>query len=81
MSRGRLRNGGFTANVVAPGYVETELTSGLPDEVKDQIRSQIPTGRIGEPEEIAEVVAFVAGEGASYVTGQTITVDGGMVMQ
>lgn len=72
---------GITANVVAPGYVETELTGGLPDEVKDQIRSQIPTGRIGEPEEIAEVVAFVAGEGASYVTGQTITVDGGMVMQ
>lgn len=72
---------GITVNAVAPGYVETELTGGLPDEVKDQIRSQIPTGRIGEPEEIAEVVAFVAGEGASYVTGQTITVDGGMVMQ
>ena len=72
---------GITVNAVAPGYVETELTGSLPDEVKDQIRAQIPTGRIGEPEEIAEVVAFVAGEGASYVTGQTITVDGGMVMQ
>ncbi|CAN5580586.1 3-oxoacyl-[acyl-carrier-protein] reductase [soil metagenome] len=72
---------GITVNAVAPGYVETELTGSLPDEVKDQIRSQIPTGRIGEPEEIAEVVAFVVGEGASYVTGQTITVDGGMVMQ
>lgn len=72
---------GITVNAVAPGYVETELTSGLPDEVKDQIRAQTPSGRIGEPEEIAEVVAFLAGEGASYVTGQTIAVDGGMVMQ
>ena len=72
---------GITVNAVAPGYVETELTSGLPDEVKEQIRAQTPAGRIGEPEEIAEVVAFLAGEGASYVTGQTISVDGGMVMQ
>lgn len=72
---------GITVNAVAPGYVETELTAGLPEEVKDQIRAQTPAGRIGEPEEIAEVVAFLAGEGASYVTGQTIAVDGGMVMQ
>lgn len=72
---------GITVNAVAPGYVETELTAGLPEQVKDQIRSQTPAGRIGEPEEIAEVVAFLAGEGASYVTGQTIAVDGGMVMQ
>lgn len=72
---------GITVNAVAPGYVETELTASLPEEVKDQIRAQTPAGRIGEPEEIAEVVAFLAGEGASYVTGQTIAVDGGMVMQ
>lgn len=72
---------GITVNAVAPGYVETELTGGLSDEIKEQIRAQIPTGRIGEPEEIAEVVAFLAGEGAGYVTGQTISVDGGMVMQ
>lgn len=72
---------GITVNAVAPGYVETELTGGLPDEVKDQIRAQTPAGRIGEPEEIAEAVAFLAGEGASYITGQTIAVDGGMVMQ
>ncbi len=72
---------GITVNAVAPGYVETELTGGLPDEVKEQIRAQIPTGRIGEPEEIAEAVVFLAGEGASYVTGQTLSVDGGMVMQ
>lgn len=71
----------ITANAVAPGYVETELTGVLSEEIKEQIRAQIPAGRIGEPEEIADAVAFLAGEGASYLTGQTITVDGGMVMQ
>jgi 3-oxoacyl-[acyl-carrier protein] reductase len=72
---------GITANAVAPGYVETELTGSLPEEVKGQIRGQVPMGRFGEAEEVAEVVAFLAGEGAGYVTGQTIAVDGGMTMQ
>jgi 3-oxoacyl-[acyl-carrier protein] reductase len=72
---------GVTANAVAPGYVETELTGGLPENVKDQIRGQVPMGRFGEPEEVAEVVAFLAGEAAGYLTGQTIAVDGGMTMQ
>ena len=72
---------GITANAVAPGYVETELTGRLPENVKERILGQVPVGRFGEPEEIAEVVAFLAGERAAYVTGQTITVDGGMVMQ
>ncbi len=72
---------GITANTVAPGYVETELTGSLPEEVKDQIRGQVPMGRFGEAEEVAEVVAFLAGEGSGYVTGQTIAVDGGMTMQ
>jgi 3-oxoacyl-[acyl-carrier protein] reductase len=72
---------GITANAVAPGYVETELTGELPEKIKEQILNQVPVGRFGEPEEIAEVVAFLAGERAEYVTGQTIAVDGGMVMQ
>jgi 3-oxoacyl-[acyl-carrier protein] reductase len=72
---------GITTNAVAPGYVETELTGMLPEQIKEQILDQVPVGRFGEPEEIAEVVAFLAGERAAYVTGQTIAVDGGMVMQ
>jgi 3-oxoacyl-[acyl-carrier protein] reductase len=72
---------GVTANVVAPGYVETELTRSLSDEVKDQIKGQVPAGRFAEAEEVAEVIAFLVGEGAGYVTGQTVAVDGGMTMQ
>jgi 3-oxoacyl-[acyl-carrier protein] reductase len=72
---------GITANVVAPGYVETELTQSLTDDIKDQIKSQVPAGRFAEAEEVAGVVAFLAGEDAGYVTGQTLAVDGGMTMQ
>ena len=72
---------GITANAVAPGYVETELTGALPENVKEQILGQVPVGRFGEPEEIAEVVVFLAGDRAAYVSGQSIAVDGGMVMQ
>ncbi len=72
---------GITVNAVAPGYVETELTGGLPEKVKGQIRDRVPAGRFGEPEEVAGVVAFLVGEEAGYVTGQTIAVDGGMTMQ
>lgn len=74
-------NRGITANAVAPGYVLTELTDGLPEEIKGRVLEQIPVGRFGEPEDVAEVVAFLVGDGAAYVTGQTIAVDGGMVMQ
>jgi 3-oxoacyl-[acyl-carrier protein] reductase len=71
----------ITANVVAPGYVETELTQNLTDDIKDQIKSQVPAGRFAEAEEVAGVAAFLAGEDAGYVTGQTLAVDGGMTMQ
>ncbi len=74
-------NRGITVNAVAPGFVQTDLTEELPKDIKEQIMGQIPTGRFGEAKEIAEVVAFLASESASYVTGQTIAVDGGMVMQ
>ncbi len=72
---------GITVNTVAPGYVETELTGSLPEKVKDQIRGQVPAGRFGEPEEVADVVEFLVGEASAYITGQTIAVDGGMTMQ
>jgi len=74
-------NRGITANVIAPGYVETELTGVLAEGVKERILNQVPAGRFGETEEIAETVAFLAGDRAAYITGQTIAVDGGMVMQ
>lgn len=67
-------------NAIAPGFIETEMTDTLPEDIKEQMLSQIPLGRLGSPEQIAEVVLFLASESASYMTGQTLHVDGGMVM-
>jgi 3-oxoacyl-[acyl-carrier protein] reductase len=72
-----LRGREILVNSVAPGFIETEMTAGLPDEVKSRIQEQIPLGRMGRPEEVAEVVAFLA-EAASYVTGSVIHVNGGL---
>jgi 3-oxoacyl-[acyl-carrier protein] reductase len=71
---------GVTVNAVAPGYIETQMTAGLADEVKDAYRRTIPLGRLGGPGDVANVVAFLASDDAGYVTGQVIHIDGGMVM-
>jgi len=71
---------GITANVVAPGFIETEMTAVLPDEQKKAYLATIPAGRFATPEEVASVVRFVASDDAAYVTGAVIPVDGGLGM-
>jgi 3-oxoacyl-[acyl-carrier protein] reductase len=70
----------ITVNAVAPGFVITDMTAGLPDQIKDTIHTKIPLGRTGTPEDIAAAVAFLASPEAAYITGQVLCVDGGMVM-
>jgi 3-oxoacyl-[acyl-carrier protein] reductase len=71
---------GITVNAVAPGFIESDMTATLSQDLKKSYLSQIPVGRFGKSEEVAKVVTFLASEDAAYVNGQTITVDGGMVM-
>ncbi len=71
---------GITINTVAPGFIDTDMTRELPEENKNALLNSIPLGRLGEPKEIANAVAFLASEGASYITGETIHVNGGMFM-
>lgn len=71
---------GITVNAVAPGFIDTDMTKKLPEDQRDTLKAQIPMQRLGESEEIAAVVAFLASEGAGYVTGETIHVNGGMYM-
>ena len=71
---------GITANCVAPGWIETAMTEQLSDDVKNKFLSQIPTGKIGYPKDIANTVIFLASKEAEYITGQTITVDGGRII-
>ena len=70
----------ITANVVAPGYIETDMTADLPDKAKEAMVSQIPLGRPGTPEDIAAAVVFLASDKAAYITGQVLHVSGGMYM-
>lgn len=71
---------GITVNCVAPGFIDTDMTKSLNDEQKQAIFDNIPAARLGEPKEIAAAVAFLASEGAAYITGETIHVNGGMAM-
>ncbi|MCG5536635.1 3-oxoacyl-ACP reductase FabG [Ectothiorhodospira mobilis] len=71
---------GVTVNTVAPGFIDTDMTRDLPEAQRDALLGQIPLGRLGMPEEVAEVVAFLASPAAAYVTGETIHVNGGMYM-
>lgn len=70
----------ITVNTVAPGFIDTDMTQALPEEQRTQLLDKIPLGRLGQPEEIASVVVFLASEAGGYVTGETIHVNGGMYM-
>ncbi len=75
-----LASRGILVNVVAPGYIETEMTAELPEETREALLQQIALGRLGQPEDIAATVRFLAGPGSAYITGQVLVVDGGMVV-
>ncbi len=70
----------ITVNAVAPGFIDTKLTGALPEDIQKGLKDLIPLGRIGEPEEIAKAIAYLASDDAAYITGHVLTVDGGMAM-
>ncbi|MEO0587223.1 MAG: SDR family oxidoreductase, partial [Planctomycetota bacterium] len=69
-----------TANAVCPGFIETDMTDVLPEAIKENVKKITALGRFGQPDDIAHAVAYIASDGAGYVTGQVLTVDGGMTM-
>ena len=71
---------GITVNAIAPGFVDTDMTQVLPEQIKEKVTAQIPLGRFGKPEDIANMAAYLASEKAGYITGQIISVDGGMAI-
>lgn len=75
-----LASRGITVNAVAPGFIETDMTAKLGDEIQKKLIEQIPLGKLGQPQDVARVVRFLASDDAAYMTGQTLHVDGGMVM-
>jgi 3-oxoacyl-[acyl-carrier protein] reductase len=73
-----LASRGITVNAVAPGFISTDMTNVLPDKIKTEVKERVPVRRLGEPEDIADLVAYLASPSAGYITGQVIAVDGGM---
>ncbi len=71
---------GVTANVIAPGFIDTEMTRAMPDKARERVGQLIPMERLGTPEDVAHCVRFLASDEASYITGQVIHVNGGMLM-
>jgi 3-oxoacyl-[acyl-carrier protein] reductase len=71
---------GVTCNAVAPGFIETEMTHGLPEEFKAHVEKTAPAGRLGKAEDVAAAIVFLASDAAGYITGQTLTVDGGLTL-
>ena len=71
---------GITANAIAPGIIETDMTRKMPDSAREFILNQVPAGKIGEPEDVAKAVLFFASDAAKYITGQVLAVDGGLTM-
>ena len=69
-----------TVNAVAPGFIDTDMTAALPEKARESMLASIPMGRLGQGEDVAKAVAFFAGDGAGYVTGQVLCVDGGMAV-
>ena len=80
ISREELASRGITVNAVAPGFIDTDMTRELPEDMREGLLGGIPLARLGQPEEIAGVVTFLASSSASYMTGQVLHVDGGMYM-
>jgi 3-oxoacyl-[acyl-carrier protein] reductase len=69
---------GITVNAVAPGFIETDMLSGVPDKIKERILTQIPAKRFGKPEEVAHAVTYLASKQAGYITGHVLSINGGM---
>lgn len=75
-----LASRGITVNAIAPGFINTDMTTVLPEQVKEELVTKIPAGHLGSPDDVAAAVVFLVSDGANYITGQTLNVDGGMVM-